>query len=139
MIVLRQANRNDRSLIIDLLAEARVGYTDPPEAYLLAVDDKKIAGCGRMEDQGNFMMLRPLVVASGYRKRGVGSLILKNIIRGDRPTMLVARGEAVKFYKSNGFLDIDWIEVPPFQSAECESCPERVACKPQPMICIPEK
>jgi N-acetylglutamate synthase-like GNAT family acetyltransferase len=138
MIRLRAATANDRTALAALLAEADMDYTDPPEAYILAVEEGTIAGCGRLEDQGHFVMLRPLVVAEPYRGRGVGRLILQEIMSADKPMVLVARGKAIAFYKAMGFSHTDWNAVPASQIAECESCLNRAECMPQPMIHIPE-
>lgn len=137
MISLRAATTNDRTTLIALLAEADMDYTGPPEAYMLAVEGGTIAGCGRLEDHGHFVMMRPLVVAEPYRGRGVGRLILQEIMPADKPTVLVARGEATAFYEAMGFSHTDWNAVSASQTAECESCPNRAECMPQPMIHIP--
>ena len=133
----RAATTNDRTALIALLAEADMDYTEPPEAYILAMEEETIAGCGRLEDHGHFVMLRPLVVAEQYRGRGVGKLILQGIMPADKPTVLVARGEAIAFYKAMGFSHTGWNTVSAPQIAECESCLNRTECMPQPMIHIP--
>lgn len=137
MLAFRPATTEDRTKLIRLLKEASLDYIDPPEAYLLALEDGTIAGCGRLEDHDHFVMLRPLVVAAPYRRRGVGSLILKSMMPVDKPTLLVARSEAVVFYESIGFSHSSWHEVPSSYRVECESCPDRTGCMPQPMIYVP--
>jgi N-acetylglutamate synthase-like GNAT family acetyltransferase len=137
MIRLRTATANDRTALIALLAEADMDYTDPPEAYMLAVEEGIIAGCGRLEEHGHFVMLRPLVVADPYRERGVGRLILQGIMPTDKPTALVARGEATGFYKMMGFSQTGWDDVSASQKSECDTCLKRAGCVPQPMIYIP--
>ena len=137
MIRLRAATIDDRAALIALLAEADMDYVDPPEDYVLAVEGEAIAGCGRLEDYGYMVMLRPLVVAESYRGSGVGRRILDSIMPADKRTGLVARGEAIAFYKAMGFSHTDWNAVPVSQIAECESCLNRAECKPQPMIHIP--
>ena len=137
MISLRAATINDRTSLIALLAEADMDYTDPPEAYILAVEGRTIAGCGRLEDYEHIVMVRPLVVAESYRRRKVGRRILEGIMPADKTTGLVARGEAVAFYEAMGFSHSDWEIIPLSQRAECEACPKRAECQPQPMIHIP--
>ena len=137
MISLRMATANDRPALIALLGENDMDYVDSPEAYILAVEGEEIAGCGRLEDHGHIALLHPLAIAKSYRRRGVGSLILKSIMPADRPTALVARSESVAFYKAVGFSNTDWDTLPASQRAECEACPNEAECKPQPMIHIP--
>ncbi len=137
MIVVRAATVNDRDALITLLANAGMDYVDPPGAYTLAVDEETIAGCGRLEDHGHIMMLRPLVTAKPYQGRGMGKLILNAILPDDRPTALVARDEAVAFYQGMGFSHTAWNAVSASQRAECESCSDRAVCLPKPMIYIP--
>ena len=137
MIRLRPATANDRQALIALLGENNMDYVDPPEAYVLAVEGETIAGCGRLEDHGHIAMLHPLAIAETYRRRGVGSLILKSVMPADKPTALVARSESVAFYKAVGFSHTDWNTIPASQRAECEACPNEAECKPQPMIHIP--
>ena len=52
----------------------------------------------------------------------------------DRPAALVARGDAVEFYRAVGFSATQWRELPEVLRDECEACPDRVECEPQPMI-----
>jgi len=134
MIRLRAATIDDRTALIALLAEADMDYVDPPEDYVLAVEGETIAGCGRLEDHGYIVMLRPLVVSKSYRRRNVGRRILEGIMPADKNTGLVARGEAVAFYEALGFSLSDWDIIPPSQRAECETCPKRAGCNPQPMV-----
>jgi len=137
MIIFHQATINTRPALISLLAENNMDYVDPPEAYTLALDKEAIAGCGRLEDHGNVMLLSPLVVARPYRRRGIGRLIMNNILPINKPTVLVARRESIAFYKSMGFSYTDWDNIPASQRGDCETCPDRVGCKPQPMIFSP--
>ena len=108
MIKLRTATIDDRTALIALLAEEGMDYIDPPEDYVLAVEGETIAGCGRVEDHGHMVMLRPLVVAKSYRRRDVGRRILEGIMPADKPTGLVARSHSVAFYQAVGFSPSDW-------------------------------
>jgi N-acetylglutamate synthase-like GNAT family acetyltransferase len=137
MIKLRPATINDCPALISLLEENGMDYIDPPEEYILAMEEEAITGCGRLEDHGHIAMLHPLAVAEPYRRHGAGRLILKSIMPADKPTALVARDESVAFYKAMGFSHTGWNTIPASQRAECESCPNRPECKPQPMIYIP--
>ncbi len=139
MIELRRATDSDRRALIAMLAEAGFGYDDPPEDYTLAVDGDTIVGCGRLEDEGDIMMLRPLVVARQRRRQGIGGILLKGIIPDDKPVALVAQGYAVPFYRSLGFEATGWDSVSVVQREECDFCFNRASCQPLPMIHIPQR
>ena len=137
MLVLRRARNSDRSALTELLTKANMPYVEPIKAYTLALEGPIIAGCARLEDHGNTVMLRPLVVAEKYRRKGLGAHMLKRIMPHDKPTIVAARGEAIPFYLAVGFNKAGWHAVSDEQRNECKLCPERKACHPQPMIYVP--
>ena len=122
-------------MLTALLWENEMDYVDPVEHYILAVDDKEIIGCGRLEDHESIAMIRPVVVSQEYRRQGIGRLLLKGIMPADKITALVARHESVQFYEALGFSKVEWEMIPPTQQEECASCPHRLECRPQPMVC----
>jgi len=138
MLVLRHATNSDRSALVEVLAKANMDYVEPIGAYILALEGADIAGCARLEDHGDMAMLRPLVVAEKYRRKGLGKHILSRIMPDEKPTIVAARGESIPFYTAIGFTKTGWQAVSGEQSNECRLCPERVVCKPQPMIYIPD-
>jgi N-acetylglutamate synthase-like GNAT family acetyltransferase len=135
MVELRKAKPEDRDILTALLWENEMEYVDPVEHYVLAVDDKEIMGCGRSEDYEGMVTILPVVVSRKYRRQGIGRLLLKDIMPADRPTVLVARRESLEFYEALGFSKAKWEMMPPTQQGECTSCPHRIECRPQPMIC----
>lgn len=138
MLVLRNATNSDRSALVELLAKANMGYVEPIKAYTLALEGAIIAGCARLEDHGDIVMLRPLVVAEKYRGKGLSKHILSRIMPDDKPTIVAARGESIPVYTAIGFNKTGWQAVSDEQRDECELCPERTVCNPQPMIYIPD-
>jgi N-acetylglutamate synthase-like GNAT family acetyltransferase len=135
MVELRKAEPEDRDMLIALLWENEMEYVDPVEHYVLAVEGGEIIGCGRSEEHESLVMIRPVVVSQKYRRQGIGRLLLKGIMPADRPTALVARRESIEFYEALGFSRVEWEMIPPTQQGECASCPHRLECRPQPMIC----
>ncbi len=117
-----------------LLRDNEMEYVDPIEDFILAKQDSEIVGCARMEDYKEFAMLRPLVVAKAFRNKGIGRLILEQILPEGKPTVIVARGESVRFYSALGFTCANWQAIPAHQADECTFCPDRTQCRPQPMI-----
>ncbi len=139
MLVLRKARKSDHSALVELLAKANMRYVEPIRSYTIALEGPIIAGCARLEDHGDIVMLRPLVVAEKYRRKRLGKHILKKIMPDDKPTIVAARGEAIPFYVAIGFNKTGWHAVSDEQRDECKLCPERKVCNPQPMIYVPDR
>ncbi len=134
MIDVERARPEDREIVSTLLWENGMDYLDPIEDYALAREGKQIAGIGRVEDYPDAALIRPLVVNGHYRNQGIGWRLLEMIIPSGKPTLVVASGDSVAFYKSFGFRLADWNDVPAHQKEECEHCGARMACNPLPMI-----
>ncbi|BBO81092.1 N-acetyltransferase [Desulfosarcina ovata subsp. sediminis] len=136
MIKTETAKPEDRSQVVNLLMENGMDYSDPIEDFTIARANHSIAGCIRIEPHATVKIIRPLVVASAYRKTGVGRLLLETAIpnANGRPVVIVSRGESRGFYKAVGFSEADWKLIPDHQREECNLCPERPSCNPVPMI-----
>lgn len=134
MIACRKAKPEDRDLLAALLWENGMEYVDPAQEYVLALDGTEVVGCARTEDHDEIALVRPVVVARTHRQQGLGRLLVKRVMPADKPTGLVARGEAIAFYKALGFLNAKWKMMPESQQTECEKCPDRKTCQPRPMI-----
>jgi N-acetylglutamate synthase-like GNAT family acetyltransferase len=138
--VVRQASAKDAAALTALLAADDMECPDiPAEEFSILVDDEEILSAIRLEDDGDRVMVRPLVVAARHRGQGLGRHLLERVLPGDRPTILVARGRAVGFYSRAGFSDAPWESVPERQRDECAACPERRACDPRPMASHPDR
>jgi N-acetylglutamate synthase-like GNAT family acetyltransferase len=134
MLRFESARPEDRIQLTALLWENGMEYEDPIENFMLAKQGEDIVGCGRIENYPEVAMVRPLVVAQAFRNKGIGRLLLERILPSGKSTVIVARGESVKFYSVNGFTLANWRTIPIHQTNECISCPERTECRPQPMI-----
>jgi N-acetylglutamate synthase-like GNAT family acetyltransferase len=134
MAELRKAELKDQDALTALLLENDMEYTESVDDFLLALENNEIVGCARLEEYDSLLMIRPVVVAKGYRGQGIGRLLLESIMPSDRPTALAARGDAIEFYRAVGFLNTEWEMLPPNQREECMSCPDLAECQPQPMI-----
>jgi N-acetylglutamate synthase-like GNAT family acetyltransferase len=134
MLRFESARPEDRGKLEVLLWENGMDYADPIGDFMLARQDDEIVGCGRIEDYPDVAMVRPLVVAESFRRRGIGRLLLKQILPDGKPAVIVARGESAGFYISLGFASANWQVIPAHQANECTFCPDRMKCRPQPMI-----
>jgi N-acetylglutamate synthase-like GNAT family acetyltransferase len=134
MVRFESARPEDRSKLQALLWENGMDYADPIEDFMLARQGDDIVGCARIEDYADVAMVRPLVVAESFRRRGIGRLLLERILPAGKPAVIVARGESAKFYSALGFKISNWQTIPAHQANECSSCPDLTECRPQPMI-----
>ena len=86
-------------------ADIELDDIDAQCIHALAFDDGEAVGTGRLLPDGH---IGRMAVLEAWRRRGVGSEILKNLIeaarlRGDRKVVLSAQVHAVPFYERHGF------------------------------------
>ena len=91
-------------------------YAPPSGCLLLAVDGGQPAGCVALRDLGGGTCeMKRLYVAPGYRGRGVGGLLVREVIRrgeraGYRRMVLDSMPEmvgAIALYRRHGFVETD--------------------------------
>ena len=138
-ITVEKARDEDQSRLKALLVENGMGYAGPIDSFVVARKGDDIIGCAQLEEHSTMAMVRALVVAASYRRQGVGRLLLKAIVAADKPAALVARDEAIPFYKKFGFTAADWSIIPLHHRDECTFCDDRMSCRPQPMLYDPQK
>jgi predicted GNAT family N-acyltransferase len=75
--------------------------------YLLFLADKPLA-TARWRETGNGIKLERFAVLPQFRNRGIGDIILKEILKDvisqEKPVYLHAQLKAVPFYERNGFI-----------------------------------
>jgi predicted GNAT family N-acyltransferase len=81
---------------------------DPGSLHLVALDGGRLAGYGRLLDEGRRMHVRQVVVAEAYRRRGVATDLVSLLVeaalrRGSAHVYLNARRPAVAMYERLGF------------------------------------
>ena len=133
-IKLKQAQEADRSELIEMLWDNGMVHAEPIEDYLIAIEDDDVVGCIRLEVLAELMMIRPLVVSSSHRKKGIGRLLIKRVLKTDRIMGVMSRGSAIAFYETLGFKKAQRSILPVSQQQECLQCPDEGTCSPQPMI-----
>jgi N-acetylglutamate synthase-like GNAT family acetyltransferase len=138
-VTVRRAAAEDTAALAALLAANDMDCSDVPVGeFSVLVDRGEIVSAIRLEDHGDQVVVRPIVVAARHRGEGLGRHLLERVMPRDRPTVLVARGGAVGFYARVGFAKASWECVPAPQHDECRLCPERPVCAPQPMVRHPD-
>ena len=133
----RQAGAGDWEELLALLAANQMDCSAiPVEEFTVLMDEGKIMACIRLEESVDNVMVRPIVVDDTYRGQGVGHYLLNQVLPDNKPTVLVARGDAVDFYVKAGFVKALWDIIPDHQVDECASCAEKKQCHPQPMFLV---
>ncbi len=80
---------------------------------LIESDRGLIVGCTAIDYYKHCSILGNLYVKKAWRKRGLGSALLKfSIKKIDRPIYLVSKKKNINFYKRNGFILVSWEDLP---------------------------
>lgn len=109
------------------------------DTCLVAVDEERILGFVRLEFVGAAPYIRPVAVWPDACNMGVGSKLLRIVLDTHATVRAVSRGPAAEFYRRLGFERTEWNEVhAPFRE-ECDLCPGRTRCAPQPMKFVARK
>lgn len=106
----RKAEIEDVPYILDILNSVSGNIKDiTPAKFLVATDVNKIMGCIRVKKIGDCYKLASLAVLPDYRRMGIGSSLVKNIlgINTDRPIYLFCNIKNVNFYEKFGFKKIE--------------------------------
>jgi len=101
----------------DTLEEIQKKLTRDPDLFLLAEQDKKIIGTVLGGYDGRRGLIYHLAVASSYRGRGVGSLLLNEIesrlrSKGCLKCYLMVtpdNQEAMRYYEKHGWHSMDYV------------------------------
>ncbi|MBU5613855.1 GNAT family N-acetyltransferase [Geomonas azotofigens] len=134
----RQAGAQDWAGVMELLAASDMDCSAVPvEEFFVLVQGLEILAAVRLEEGSDSVMIRPIVVADGYRGQGGGRHLLERVLPRHTATLLVARGGAVDFYTRLGFTRTSWNGIPSHQVEECKVCPDRQACSPLPLVRYP--
>lgn len=132
--LLRNGKESDRNALQDLLASYKMEADIAPDEFLFAEVDGRVVGAARLEYEEEAAYLRPIVVASEWQGKNIGSVLVERIVQGLQVLHVVARGKAAGFYRSLGFLPMTWEEVPERYRQECQTCPDLQECRPLPMV-----
>jgi N-acetylglutamate synthase-like GNAT family acetyltransferase len=136
---IRQGCPSDGRALARLLASHRMATDVDPVDFILAEVDGRLLGAARLEWVGtDDTFLRPLVVAKGALGTGLGRALLERLFSVCSRISVVARGDAVPFYRHLGFTARDWSSVPGEYRDECECCDDLAQCRPMSMRWTPK-
>lgn len=83
MLSFRAATENDRPSILRVMDEADLHFTgETLDNFYLAESGQETAGIVRLEEQKDFFFLSSLGVLKKFRKQGVASFLLNNLLKG---------------------------------------------------------
>lgn len=111
----RKSKKEDELAILDILNSVSGDARDIDfEDFLVAEDGNKIIGCIRIKNIGGCFELASLAVSPEYRKKGIGSKLVRKIISDsvERPLYLLCSAENESFYQKFGFQRTDIENLP---------------------------
>jgi len=131
---IRQGRPSDGRALVRLLASDRMATDIDPSEFMIAEKDGRLLGAARLTWVGtNDAFLRPIVVATEARGTGLGRALLERLFGFCASISVIARRDAVPFYRRLGFTSVDWSSVPSEYSDECECCDDFAQCQPVSM------
>ena len=88
------------------------------QRFLIAVDEADgLVGCGQVKTHGDGSLeLASIAVKEAWRRQGIGSAIIKDLLAGHRRRVwLTCRAELKPFYEASGFVEMADLEgMPPY-------------------------
>ena len=131
---IRQGRPSDGRALVRLLASQRMATDVDPADFVMAEVNGRLLGAARLAWVGtDDAFLRPIVVATEARGAGLGRALLERLFGVCSRISVVARGDAVPFYRHFGFTAMDWSSVPSQYRDECECCGDFAQCRPMSM------
>ncbi|HLO88409.1 MAG TPA: GNAT family N-acetyltransferase [Nostocaceae cyanobacterium] len=114
--VLRKATAQDIWSIRSLVFTAKLDPTQIHWQQFWVIEYKnKIIACGQLRQFPNAQELGSLVVATAWRKQGLGSFMTQHLINtATQPLYLECLGQKLaKFYSRFGFVPVTFADLPP--------------------------
>ena len=131
---IRQGRPSDGRALVRLLASQGMATDVDPVDFIMAEVNGRLLGAARLIWVGkDDTFLRPIVVATEARRTGLGRALLERLFGICASISVIARGDAVPFYRRLGFTAMDWSSVPGEYRDECESCDDLAQCRPMSM------
>ena len=133
-VLIRQGRPSDRSALERLLASQRMATDIDPAGFIMAEVNGRLLGAARLIWVGAYdAFLRPVVVATEARGTGLGRALVERLFGACSRISVIARRDAVPFYRHLGFTAVDWSSIPSAYMNECECCDDFEQCRPVSM------
>jgi len=133
-ILIRQGRLSDGRALARLLASQQMATDIDAVDFIVAEVNGQLLGAARLAWTGaQDAFLRPIVVAAEARRRGLGRALLERLFDICPSISVIARSDAVPFYRRLGFTDGDWASLPAEYRDECERCDDLAQCRPRSM------
>ncbi len=131
---IRQGRLSDGRALARLLASQQMATDIDAVDFIIAEVNGRLLGAARLTWAGTEdAFLRPIVVATEARRRGLGRALLERLFDICPSISVIARNDAVPFYRRLGFTDRDWASLPAEYRDECERCDDLAQCRPRSM------
>jgi N-acetylglutamate synthase-like GNAT family acetyltransferase len=131
---IRQGRQSDERALVRLLASNRLSTDIDPVDFIVAEVKGVVLGAARLTWTGtNDAFLRPIVVATEAQGTGLGRALLENLFVICSSISVIARSDAVPFYRRLGFTTVDWSSAPDVYREECDCCDDLTQCRPMSM------
>ncbi|MCJ7594043.1 MAG: GNAT family N-acetyltransferase [Desulfobacterales bacterium] len=133
-VCIRQGRPSEARALVQLLASQRMATDIDPVDFIVAEVNCRLLGAARLEwAETDDAFLRPIVVEAEAQGTGLGRALLERFFGVCSWISVVARGDAVPFYRHLGFTARDWSSVPSQYRDECECCGDFAQCRPMSM------
>jgi N-acetylglutamate synthase-like GNAT family acetyltransferase len=131
---IRQGRPSDRRALVRLLASNGMETDIDPVDFVVAEAKGRLLGAARLTWVGaDKTFLRPIAVATEARGMGLGRALVERLFGICSSISVIARSDAVPFYRHLGFTALDWSSVPGVYRDECECCDDLAQCRPMSM------
>ena len=131
---IRQGRPSDGRALVRLLASNLMETNIDPVDFIVAEVKSRLLGAARLIWMGtDDAFLRPIVVATEARGRGLGRALVEGLFAICSSISVIARSDAVPFYRRLRFTAVDWSSTPEEYRDECECCHDLAQCRPLSM------
>ena len=135
-IGLRPARESDMAYVNAYAAREGMDAIPSEESVTVAVNEDDVPiGFVRawVDPQTGQAYVNPIVVYEPWRGFGIGRMLMDDVRERYGGIRLVSRGTSLAFYRALGYTDIGWELIAPEIASDCDGCPMREECAPQPM------